>query len=72
MDFEQHFILILGAFIINFFLFWFSSVGLFMVKESLKDGGHAFVVCIVFGSIFIIASFGLQSFAIANWLRSFY
>lgn len=71
MDFELHFILIVGACIINLFFCWFSSIGFFMVKESLKEGSDDSVL-IFFGCVFIMASFGLQCFALAYWLKSFY
>ena len=71
MDFELHFILIVGACIMNLFLFWIASVGFFMLKEVLNEGSndslHVFFCCIL-----IMASFGFQCFVLANWLKSFY
>ena len=71
MDFELHFILIVGACIMNLFCYWFSFAGSFMIKESLKEGGDDSLF-IFWGCILIIASFGLQCFALAYWLKSFY
>lgn len=42
-----------------------------MVKESLKDLDDD-MSGVLFGCIFVIASFGLQCFALAKWLKSFY
>ena len=73
MDFELHFILFVGAVIINFFLFWIASVGFYMVKEALKDSDcDSAVLLFCWGCIFSIPSFGFQCFVLANWLKSFY
>jgi len=69
MIFKQHFLLIAGAFIMNVFLLWLSHIGIFMVKQSLNDLDGEIIF---FGCMFIIASFGLQWFALAYWLKSFY
>ena len=73
MDFELHFILIVGAALMNLVFCGFSAVGFFMVKESLKDlDDDMSGVLMLFGCIFVIASFGFQCFILANWLKSFY
>lgn len=71
MDFEQHFTLIVAAFIMNLFLFCISSIGFNMAKQLLKEGSDDNALFLL--SVFLfMASFGFQCFALAYWLKSFY
>ena len=71
MGFELQLELIWAAFVINFFLFCISTIGLFIIQKSLKawDDDHA--VSLFFGCIFVTSSFVLQCFVLVDWLSSF-
>jgi hypothetical protein len=63
MDFKLQFILIVGACIINLFLFCISSIGFYMVIKSKNEWGY------FLGCIFIMANSALQGFALASLLN---
>ena len=66
MDFELHFILIVGACIMNFILFCISSIGFYMAIKS-QEWGY-FLGCI-YGAIFLAVF--LAWFVLVNWLSAF-
>lgn len=71
MDFGLQLELIWAAFVINFFLFCISSIGLFIIQKSLKAWDDDNAVYLFFGCVFVTSSFVLQSFVLAYWLSAF-
>jgi hypothetical protein len=75
MDFGLQLELIWVGFVMNFFLFCISSIGLFIIQKSLKAWGDDNAVFLffgcIFGCIFVVVSFVLQCFVLVNWLSAF-
>jgi hypothetical protein len=71
MDFELKLQLIWVGFVINFFLFYISSTGLYIIQKSLKAWDDDNAVSLFFGCVFVTSGFVLQWFALVHFLSAF-